>query len=276
MLISVVTVILLAVIQGLTEFLPVSSSGHLVLVESLLGARGPGGGAPGVGFEVAVHVGTLVAIIVVYKRRIARLLGAIVSFFASGFRRTEQNSEEVRYAGWLVLGSVPAAFVGLALRDSIVMLFDFPAVTSLLLVATGFYLLFSRIRSGGGALSGRAAIIIGLAQAVAILPGCSRSGWTITTGMLLGLGGREAAEFSFLLAIPAILGALALEIVKGSFSVSPGELLLLLVGSVTAFVSGWLALRFLLRLLAAGRLYRFAYYLIPAGLAAFIYFAAIR
>lgn len=272
---SIVTIILLAVIQGLTEFLPVSSSGHLVLAESLLEARGVGDSMQGVVLEVAVHVGTLGAVVMVYKQRIVELCRAVASFVTSGFRRTDENSGGVTYVGLIILGSVPAALVGLALRDSIVVLFDSPSVTSVLLIVTGLYLLMSRIQREERAISVPAAVIIGLAQALAILPGCSRSGWTITTGLLLGLGAYHAAEFSFLLSIPAILGALVLEIVKGSFSVSPGGLLLLVLGAVTAFVSGWLALRILLRALAIGHLYRFAYYLIPAGAAALVYFTMI-
>jgi undecaprenyl-diphosphatase len=275
-LISAATIILLAILQGLTEFLPVSSSGHLVLAQHLIGARAAGGTGQGVGFEVAVHVGTLGAILLVYRRRISKLCLAAVSFLASGLRRTDDNSEDVRYVGLLIVASLPAAFVGLAFRDSLVMLFDAPSVTALFLVATGFYLLLSRIRSGSAAISGRVALMIGIAQAVAILPGCSRSGWTITTGLLLGLGGREAAEFSFLLAIPAILGALALEVIRGSFSASHSELLLLVIGAATAFGSGYVALRLLLKVMAVGRLYRFAYYLIPAGILAFVYFISTR
>ena len=116
------------------------------------------------------------------------------------------------------------------------------------------------------------ALLVGVAQAVAILPGCSRSGWTITAGLLLGLGFGRAAEFSFLISIPAILGALALEIWKNPITASRGEIVPLLIGALAAFIAGWFALRLLLRILRAGSLHRFSYYLAALGAAAFVFF----
>jgi undecaprenyl-diphosphatase len=111
-----------------------------------------------------------------------------------------------------------------------------------------------------------------MAQAVAILPGCSRSGWTITTALLLGLGFERAAEFSFLMSVPAILGALAVELAGGGAVISAGELPGMVVGAAAAFVSGWFALKLVIRILGSGTFHRFAWYLIPAGILGVIYF----
>ena len=267
---------ILAIIQGLTEFLPVSSSGHLVIVESLIGTRS--NVAPeGIMFEVAVHVGTLGAVILVYRRRIREVMAALISFARAGFRLVGNQDTDVAYAGKIVIASVPAALVGMIFHGPISGAFDSPALTSALLVVTGAFLLLSRLsRVKRTGLSCRIALLIGVSQAVAVMPGCSRSGWTITTALLLGLGFEKAAEVSFLLSIPAILGALALEMIKKPVPVESGEIILILVAMVTAFVSGWIALRLLLKVLKGGYLHLFSYYLIPVGFAAVLYFTFMK
>ncbi len=261
-------VLLLAVVQGLTEFLPVSSSGHLVLLESLFGLRGDGG-AGGVLFEISVHVGTLAAVLLVYREKVWELVTGAFRFLASGFG--EARGEAV-YVGHMAVASVPAAIVGFLLHDEIGALFDSPRTTSVMFVATALVLAASRIGRQERKLTMATALLVGVAQAVAILPGCSRSGWTITAGLLLGLGFGRAAEFSFLISIPAILGALALEIWKNPITASRGEIVPLLIGALAAFIAGWFALRLLLRILRAGSLHRFSYYLAALGAAAFVFF----
>ena len=145
-------------------------------------------------------------------------------------------------------------------------------MTAVMFVATALVLAASRVRRPERGLSVTTALLIGAAQAVAILPGCSRSGWTITAGLLLGLGFAGAAEFSFLISIPAILGALVLEIWKNPVAASREELAPLIVGGLAAFLAGWFALRLLLRILRAGSLHRFSYYLAVLGAAAFLFF----
>jgi undecaprenyl-diphosphatase len=269
---SIWIVMLLAVVQGLTEFFPVSSSGHLVIFEALVGGRGDAS-AGSVLFEVAVHIGTLGAIVVFYRKKLRALLDAMLAVLGSRRKGYEAHRGEVRYIGYILAGTIPAALVGVLLREQITGAFDAPALASSFLVATGAYLLLGRGRVVSRTLSWRTALVIGAAQAVAILPGISRSGWTITTALILGLGFAEAAEFSFLLSIPAILGALVLELAKGPPATSAHALLPLVVGAATAFLVGWLALRLLIGILTRGALHRFAYYLLPAGAAAFVYFA---
>ena len=272
MTMSIWIVILLAVVQGLTEFFPVSSSGHLVLLEALFGTRGDAS-AGSVLFEVAVHVGTLGAIVVFYRKKLRALLDAKLAVLSSGSEGYEAHREEVRYIGYILVGTIPAVLVGVLLRDEIARAFDAPALASSFLVATAAYLLLGRRRAVSRTLSWRTALVIGAAQAIAILPGISRSGWTITTALILGLGFAEAAEFSFLLSIPAILGALVLEIAAEPPAMTAEAVLPLVVGAVAAFLSGWFALRLLIGILTRGAFHRFAYYLFPVGIAAFFYFA---
>lgn len=269
---AIIIAILLAIIQGLTEFLPVSSSGHLALVEHLFGIRGEGAGTS-VLFEIAVHVGTLGAIVLVYRGKIRELLSNLVSFIRSGLRITGESGTGVRYLGWIVLGSVPAGLIGVLLHDPITGLFNAPRVTAALLVATGLFLFLGRNRTGGGGLTWWIVLLIGAAQAVAVLPGCSRSGWTITTALLLGVGFELAAEFSFLLSIPAIIGALVFELIGGTPEAVIADLPVLLMAAVVSFLAGWAALRLILGALRAGIMHRFGFYLVPVGIAAFFYFA---
>ncbi len=268
---EIINVLILAIIQGLTEFLPVSSSGHLVLAESIIGSPG-GSGEGSLIFEIAVHTGTLGAVIVIYRDRIGSLIKALFQWISAGFKRDERNAGQLRYTGWILLGSLPAAAAGIFLRDSIVELFDSPVHTSAFLVITGIFLLLSKGRSGNARLTWRIVLMIGVAQAVAILPGCSRSGWTITAALLAGVGFEKAAEFSFMLSIPAILGALLLELVSGSVVFTGQGSFFLIIGVLAAFGSGLLALRLLIYLLEKGRLYRFSWYLLPVGTLSLLYF----
>jgi undecaprenyl-diphosphatase len=267
---SIWMILILAVLQGLTEFLPISSSGHLVVAEALLGIREQGT-HEGIMFEICVHVGTLAAVLLTYRRKVASLVESLLSFLSTGFRIAEGASEDLLYIWYIIVASIPAAIVGLFLRDSLMAVFEAPRVTALLLVVTAGVLMVSRIRTPAKALTWRTALLIGLAQAVAILPGCSRSGWTITAGLLAGLGFSRAAEFSFIISIPAVLGALLLESISNPLTASRGDIAPLVVGIVTAFLAGWIALRFLLRILRSGAFHRFAYYLFVIGVSMFIF-----
>ncbi len=264
--------VVLAIIQGLTEFFPVSSSGHLVIFEALSGMRGEESGR-GVLLEVAVHVGTLGAIVLFYRTKLRALAAAKLSLLSRGRSGYARHRAEIAYIGYIIVGTIPAALVGAALHDRIANIFAAPAAASLFLVATGAFLLLGRLRRAPRRLSWRTACLIGVAQAAAILPGISRSGWTITTALMLGVGFAEAAEFSFLLSIPAILGALALELAKGAPAMSAQTIVQLSLGAVVAFAAGWLALKLLLGILTRGAFHRFAYYLFPVGIAALFYFA---
>ncbi|HEY8487775.1 MAG TPA: undecaprenyl-diphosphate phosphatase [Thermaerobacter sp.] len=260
--------VVLGVVQGLTEFLPVSSSGHLAVAEDLLGVQ-----LPGLAFEVMVHLGTLVAVLVVY--------GADLWQAAAGFLRTGGGLAAGRRGsgpagwfgfdagtrlGWLViLGTIPAAVAGLALEDLIEAAFDSPVLVAVFWLFTGVLLWWAGRRPPGGRPLERAtpadALVVGLFQALALLPGVSRSGSTLVGGLARGLEREEAARLSFLLSVPAILGAAVLQLPDLMAAGQGGAWAPLLAGALAAAVTGYAAIRWLLRWLVAGRLGWFAYYL---------------
>ena len=249
----------LGLVQGLTEFFPISSSGHLALGEVLLGVN-PGG----VAFEVAVHLATVVAVVVYYFRRI----GALVAGAARG------DSAAWRFLGKIALGSVPAAAFGLTFRRPIGHAFDAPALVAVLLIVTGAVLWWSRRLDAADAASAEragveptwgSALWIGAAQAFALLPGISRSGMTVVAGLWRGLGPVAAAEFSFLLSVPAILGAALVEAPGIAAGVAGASPLALAAAFVAAAVSGYFALAYLVHWLRQGHLHRFAYYCWAVG-----------
>jgi len=245
--------VVLGLVQGLTEFLPVSSSGHLVVAQAALGLR-----TPGVFLEVVVHVATLVAVGLVYWRRIAELL-------AGAWRR---DAGAWGHIGLLVLASVPAAVVGLLFQDWFEATFDSMLIVGVNFLVTGTFLWTTRAApvTPRPVPSVRGALAIGLAQAAAILPGISRSGATVTAGMWTGVDPVRAAEFSFLMAMPAIAGAAVLQIpdmAAGTAAAGPGPLAL---AFVAALVSGVAAIRLLVRLLARRAFHQFAPYCWTLGI----------
>ncbi len=243
--------VILGLVQGLTEFLPVSSSGHLVLVEHLLGVK-----MPGVFFEVSLHVATLGSVLVVYGRRLgAILVGAV-----------RRDPPSLRYLWMLVLGTVPAGILGVALHHRIEEAFSSLAFVGGAFVVTGF-ILWSTRRRAGQQSEPRApdALAIGLAQAVAILPGISRSGSTVSAALWRNLAPAAAAEFSFLLAVPVIAGAALLEGRHATASLAAIGVVPFVTAFVVAFASGIWAMRFLVALLQRGRFYAFAPYCWAVG-----------
>jgi undecaprenyl-diphosphatase len=244
--------ILLGLVQGLTEFLPVSSDGHLAVIGHVAGVR-----TPGVFVEVALHVATLGSILVVYGGRFWRL--------ALGVLR--RQPEDLRYAGLLLIGMIPAGIVGLLFEDFIARAFDSLWAAGVGFLVTGVALWSTRRRGPEGAPrpNPRGALIIGLAQALAPLPGVSRSGMTIASGLWVGLGAVPAADFSFLMAIPLIAGAGLVEARHASADIAQVGAVPLLVACVVAFVSGVFAIRFLVAMLRRGRFYAFAPYCFIVG-----------
>jgi undecaprenyl-diphosphatase len=261
----------LGILQGATEFLPVSSSGHLVLVPWLLDWE-----SPGLAFDVVVHWGTALAIIVYFWRDWLALIQAAVR---SLYRRSLADPD-ARLFWFLVLGTIPAVPVGWKLEDFFEMLFARPVAAASFLLVTAAFLAAServgrRVRELDE-LTWLDALIVGLAQALAIFPGVSRSGATIAAGLARGLRRESAARFSFLLATPIILGAGLLELLDLA---QVGELTAqapaLAVGFLSAGVVGFGCIHFLLRYLQHRRLYPFAVYCAVAGVA-FLLVALVR
>lgn len=256
--------LVLGVVQGLTEFLPVSSSGHLALMQWILRME-----AGGVAFAVLLHLGTLVAVGIAYPRRFAELVVGGVRLPVALFRPRPGWTEAEAFAARIVVASIPGGIVGILLKDRIEAAFDSPAAVGAALLVTGALLMTTRGRTPGTRDVGfREAWIVGCAQAVAILPGISRSGTTIATALLLGVRRESAAEFSFMASVPLILGAGALEarhLAGGESGAGPAALA---IGFVSAVVLGWVAIRWLVRLVRAGTFHRFAPYCWLVGILA--------
>ena len=255
--------IVLGVVQGLTEFIPVSSSGHLVFVPWLLHWS-----KPALVFDTTLHLGTLLALLIYFWRDIWEV---IVAWLGGWSRRSW--SEPAARLGWLIIvGTIPAAVAGLALQDQFEALFGEPGFVGGALVATGFILALSewvgRRRLEMEKLGFAGAIVAGVAQAVAITPGISRSGATISAGLWLGLKRPAAARFSFLLSMPIIAGAGLSQLVSLLRGHEPVEArsTALVVGFLAAVISGYLCIRFLLSYLQRGTLYVFAAYCWAIGL----------
>ena len=252
---TVFEAVLLGIVQGLTEFLPVSSSGHLVLGQALLGLD-----LPGVTFEVVLHVATACAVLWVYRAAVARLSGGVL----------RGDRESLVYVGLLAVASVPAALAGTFAADALGSAYERPIVAAAMLLVTGLWIWTIR-RSSSRARAARpgigGAVAIGVAQALAILPGISRSGSTVATGVWLGIEVERMAEFSFLLSLPAILGAALLQLGGASTGLGAIGAGPLVAGFVTACVSGVFAIRIFLSMLKRGMFHRFSYYCWVVGLA---------
>jgi len=252
---TLLTVIILAVIQGLTEFLPVSSSGHLALAGMIM--KVPEGD---ISFEIVVHLGTLMAVLVLYRKDLMELV--------SGLFRKQRESFVL--AGLLIIGSIPAALAGFFLADYIERAFNSPVLVSIMLLVTGCVLYCRRFMKSGNRENPtfRGSLVVGISQAMALLPGISRSGFTISTGLLAGIKKEKAARFSFMLSIPAIAGAAVLKL--GDAGSSGIDLSLIITGFVISAFTGYLALRILLKFLRDGRFSIFAWYCWLLGLSGLI------
>lgn len=264
---SLLQALILGLVQGATEFIPISSSGHLVLVPWLLGWD-----EASLAFDTMVHWGTLVAVLAVFWRDLWGLFVAgLNSLIALADKERPYNSAQARLAWAIVLGSIPAALAGFLLQDFFEELFGKPAAAAGLLIVTAGILIFSerlsrqeRPMSEIGWLD---ALFIGLAQALAIMPGISRSGATIAAGLTRGVQRQAAARFSFLLSVPVIIGAGLFKLLDLIAAGGLGDLVgALIVGFVVAALSGYVCIRWLLNYLALRPLNLFAAYCFSFGL----------
>ncbi len=254
-----INVFFLSIIQGITEFLPVSSSGHLVIAQHILGWS-----QDNVLLDVILHLGTAVSIAIVFWKDIVALLKGLIS------PDPLQKKSAASYTGLIALGTIPAVLAGLFLKDFFEKMFLNPRAAGLLFFITALFL-FASLRKAKtpSQLNVVTVLIIGLAQALAILPGVSRSGTTIATALILGIERKEAGRFSFLLGLPVILGAAFLEL--NNISVATISPALLVLGFVTSLLIGLLALKLLLGFVRRGRLFYFGFYLIALGLACLLF-----
>jgi len=246
--------ILLGMIQGATEFLPISSSAHLVIAQTVLDVQ-----SPGLLVEIVLHLGTLVSVLIYFRRDLMQLAGG---FFRAGNDGTASRRE----IGYLALATVPAVVVALTLGEAVEAAFDNVAITGWMLLVTTVVLASTRWSvSGGAGMSWVIALVMGMAQALAIMPGISRAGITIAAGMWFGLGGKTSARFAFLMAIPAILGAgifKLLDVMEGAAPSIPG----LMSGFLAAALVGYVVIAWLMNILRKGQMHFFAGYTLLVGL----------
>lgn len=258
--------LVLGLIQGLTEYLPVSSSGHLAIGASLFGIEGE----ENLAFTVAVHVATVMSTFVILWSEIVWLLKGIFKF---------EMNDETKYMLNIVVSMIPIGIVGVFFKDTVEEIFGSGLlVVGIMLLCTAALLTFSYYAKPRqkGKISMRDAFIIGLAQAVAVLPGLSRSGSTIATGLLLGNSKEKLAQFSFIMVIPPILGEALLDVVKMLNSSDDSMLqsvapLSLIVGFLAAFISGCVACKWMISIVKRGKLIYFAIYCALAGAATLIF-----
>ena len=260
--------LLLGLVQGLTEFLPVSSSGHLAIGKALLGVESGGD----LVFEVTVHAATVLATIVVFRKQIWKLLCGLFKF---------KYNDETDYIAKICLSMVPVLIVGLFFKDQVEAAFDSMLVVGIALIVTALLLAFSDWMSGRrkevteyrNGISFWQALVVGVGQAFAVIPGLSRSGTTISTGLLCGVKRQNMAQFSFLMVLVPILGEAFLDVVGGDFTASSTGVLPLLVGFAAAFVSGLFACKVMIALVRKAQLKWFGLYCLLVGLAVLIFLA---
>ncbi len=255
---------LLGLIQGLTEFLPVSSSGHLVLGQYLLGLDT----SENITFEVFVHFGTVLSIITVYRRRVVALIQAGVAGLLQpaklGGRYREDDA--FRTVLLILITMVPTGIIYVLFGERIQSAFEMPRFTSAMLLVTGVLLLLTLLRRNpDGPITPLKAFVIGVAQSVAMLPGISRSGSTICAALYQNVDNEEAADFSFLMLLPVVIGATLLKSFEIAEQGGIGEVGPLLIGTLVAYVTGMVAIKVMIGLVARGNIHYFAFYLFIVG-----------
>ncbi len=264
--------VILGLIQGLTEYLPVSSSGHLVIAQNLFGLT-----EPELFFDIVLHLGTLSAVVWYYWNDITGALAESSDavrdvYHGCSFMKAMDIYPGFRLVLFVLLGSIPTGLIGVLFKDQFEGMFGSISWVGVMLMITGVILLLTRFTTGQGrGIAGMRwyeALIIGVAQGMAIAPGISRSGITIAMALFLGLERETSARFSFMLFIPAILGAVALQSDMNNGGVSAGVLAL---GFITALLVGYFCLKLLVMFVRRGRLSWFAYYCLLAGFLTYLF-----
>jgi len=261
---TVLTAVILGIIQGLTEFLPVSSSGHLVLAQSMIKDFSQ----PGMLFDVLLHGATLGAVLVYFRRRVFELL--ICPFGLLSNEHKVIYFENKRFMWGIIIASIPTAIIGLSLEDHVSGFFHTPSVVGYFLILTSLLLLYSDRFQGQGEITGVSSFLIGIVQGLAVIPGISRAGSTTAFGLFLGIKREEMAEFTFLMSVPAILGAILLQS-KHLSAIPQGEVTAYIAGMAAAFISGFFAIGFMVYFIKRANLKAFALYCLLAGITAIIW-----
>jgi undecaprenyl-diphosphatase len=253
--VELIKAVILGIVQGATEFLPVSSSGHLVLGSHILGFQ-----QQGIVFEVLVHLGTLTSVVVVFRKELSTM--ARVPFLWIQNKLDDEGRHYLLWDLYVAVATIPAVIVGLLYKEQVERMFTSVAIVCFMLIITGLMMISARfLTDRGRPVNGPRAFLMGCGQAFAIIPGVSRSGTTIFTGMLLGINRETAARFSFIMSIPAILGAAVMNI--GEIIARPPTAEAMLVyaaGTAAAALTGYLAIIALLDIIRKNRLQWFGYY----------------
>ncbi|MDT0620144.1 undecaprenyl-diphosphate phosphatase [Croceitalea vernalis] len=256
---EIIDAIILGIIQGLTEFLPVSSSGHLELGKAILGANAIP--EESLLFTVVLHFATALSTIVIFRKDILDIFKGLFQF---------NWNEETQFAVKIIVSMIPAALVGFFLEDFMIVFFDGAIIiVGIMLIITAVLLyLADMAKTTNKGVSFKSAFIIGLAQAVAMLPGISRSGATISTSVLLGIDKTKSARFSFLMVVPLIFGKVAKDILGGELSFESSQMAPMAAGFIAAFVAGLFACTWMIQLVKKSKLTYFAIYCLVVGLIA--------
>ncbi len=270
---SLTEAIILGILQGFTEFLPVSSSGHLVIIEHLMGVK-----QKGIAFEVFLHFGTLFAVFYVFRRDVLELAADL---YRIPVKILKNRSGDEKKSGnlliMLIIATIVTGIIAVPLKSSFAILYEKPEIAGIMLVFTGLILIYASVIKKGlkseNQIKVSDSLIIGLCQCIAIIPGISRSGATVTGSLARGLDRETAFRFSFLLSIPAILGAFIMEI-KGIMiaGMDTGLILPYFAGTLSAAFSGILAIRIFKWMLDRNKLVYFAVYCIVAGIISSLFF----
>ncbi|WP_323758112.1 undecaprenyl-diphosphate phosphatase [Roseivirga sp.] len=259
---TIIEAIILGIVQGLTEFLPVSSSGHLEIVKAILGDTSVP--QESLLMTVVLHAATALSTIVIFRKEITELVTGLFQF---------KNNDQFKYSLKIVVSMIPAAVIGVLFDEEIESLFggQLLLVGCMLILTAGLLFLADKAKRTDKAVSMPNAVTIGIAQAIAILPGISRSGATISTAVLLGIDREKAARFSFLMVVPLILGKVAKDILSGDIASSQIESTSLIVGFLAAFLAGLVACKWMIALVKKSQLKYFSFYCLAVGLGAIIY-----
>jgi len=253
--VTLIEVFILAVVQGLTEWLPVSSSGHLVITQKVLGVNPP------LIFDVMLHVGTLMVVLTVFRKDILEIIKAFV--------RRDFETEEGKLALFIVVGSVPIAIIGFVFYDFLKSLFSNLLAVGLALLITGCVLFFSEKRIGNRKIGILDSLLIGLAQGITIIPGISRSGVTLATGLLRRVDKATAFKYSFLLSVPTVIGATVME--SKELATANVDMTPLFLGAIISMIVGYASLKLLQKIVMNEKFHLFAYYCWTVGLAIIIF-----
>lgn len=264
--------IILALVQGITEFLPISSSGHLRIAGALMGQELE----TDLLFDLIVHFGTLFSIFIYFRQKLTELLLSVFRILKTPIAcfRNWDNDYDLRFNTYILISMIPAGIAGFTIRDQVETVFANPVGISAMFMVTGVMLYTTKFfDEGKKGLTLKNTFIVGLAQALALLPGISRSGATISMAVYLGIKREDIANFTFIMMIPVVAGATLVDLLKlQTTGLTEGMLLPLIVGFFVALVSGYYALKYLIILFKSKGIFYFAWYCWAVGIFGLVYF----